>query len=140
MEMNYKNLLAFCSHHNMIGHDLESCLKVTSKKTDVTHQQDQPKPRVEPKQKFIQVAYKRHQPNMRDGNDHILEVIPEDNAIDNKVEHADEPEPDTPLVIPTRTNAVEQHNSFNALDIKEIFDEDISQRFEFMDATQFQLE
>ncbi|CAL5193627.1 unnamed protein product [Lathyrus oleraceus] len=91
MEMNYKNLLAFCSHLNMIGHDLESCLKVTSKKTDVTHQQDQPKPRVEPKQKFIQVAYKRHQPDMRDGNDPILEVIPKDNAIDNKAEHTVEP-------------------------------------------------
>lgn len=23
VEMDYKNLLAFCSHHNMIGHDLD---------------------------------------------------------------------------------------------------------------------
>lgn len=115
-------------------------MKVTSKKTDVTHQQDQPKPKVEPNQTFVQVAYKRYQSDMRGGNDPILEVIPEDNVIDNKGEHTAEPEQDTPLVIPTRTNVVKQCNSFNALDIKEIFDEDISQGFEFMDAIQFQLE
>lgn len=41
---------------------------------------------------------------------------------------------------PTRTNAVEQHNYFNALPIQEISDEDSSQGSELLDATQFHLE
>lgn len=66
VEMDYESLPTFCSHCNMTGHDLESCFKVTSKKIDTTHQQDQHIPRVEPKQKFPQVTDKIYQSDRRD--------------------------------------------------------------------------